>query len=241
MSLKQIFIALVMGLTAVTTFSAVAGQDEGAAKLGEKLKAKYANTVFGEIRPTPFAGIYEVDMGKNIAYTDANGELFLFGHIFDMNTRHDITADRVAQLNKVDFSKLPLDKAIKVVKGNGSRKFAVFSDPDCPFCKRLESTLSGVTDYTAYVFLFPIDSLHPNATSKSESIWCAKDRAAAWTAALTKGVEPQAKKCANPIADLQKLGNGLGVNGTPTIIRADGILMPGAADKPQLEAFLSGK
>ena len=245
MRFRKLIVTATLVASACAGFGAVAAtssdiQSKEVAQLTEKLKARYANTEFGSVRVTPMQGIYEVTMGKNVAYTDVNGDLFLFGHIFDMKTRKDLTADRITELNKVDFSSLPLKNAIKIVKGDGSRKFAVFSDPDCPFCKKLEHSLSGVTNYTEYVFLFPIDSLHPSATVKSESIWCAKDRAASWIDALTKNVEPAAKKCATPLPELQALGTSLGVNGTPTLIRSDGVLMAGAGETAQIESFISG-
>lgn len=200
----------------------------------QKLTTKFPNTHITSISKSPMKGLYEVVMGKNIAYVDETASLFLFGHMFDMETQQDLTQARVDELTKVDFKKLPFDKAIKVVKGDGSRVFAVFSDPDCPYCQRLETDLAGVDNYTMYVFMFPIEQLHPEAPAHATAIWCAKDRGAAWHAFLTSHklpgdeTHPPKMDCATPIAELQALGQSLGVNGTPTLVRPDGKILPGA-------------
>ena len=232
--------ALAFTLSA-SVFSAIA---DDISDLKTKLHDKYPSTPITEIRHAPMGGLYEIDMGRNVAYTDQKAEFLLFGHIFNMATQEDLTQKRIDEASKVAFDSLPLGKAIKIVKGNGAHKFAVFSDPDCPFCKKLETSLKDQNNYTEYVFLFPIDGLHPGATSKAESIWCAagdKGRAKAWVEALTEGKEPVAKHCDNPVAEDQKLGSGFGVQGTPTLINVNGKVVPGAMDGQALTDFISGK
>ena len=210
--------------------------------LKAKLLTKYPNADQKvEVLTTPIAGIYEVDVGRNIAYTDKNGDFMMFGHLFNMTNHADLTKDRLDIITKIDFNQLPLKNAIKIVKGNGSKKFAVFSDPECPFCKRLESSLAKETDYTEYVFLFPIDQLHPGTTAKSQSIWCAKDSAKAWQDALVNGKEPDTANCDNPIEADKKLGASFGVQGTPTLVSINGKVVPGAIEGPALDSFLAGK
>jgi thiol:disulfide interchange protein DsbC len=108
-----------------------------------RLQALYPSTRFGEIRPTPWPGVFEVAMGANLAYVDASGQYFLFGHLYDMKAQRDLTAERKDTLARIDFSALPLADAIKDVRGRGSRALAIFSDPDCPHCRRLEAELEG--------------------------------------------------------------------------------------------------
>jgi thiol:disulfide interchange protein DsbC len=122
------------------------------------------------------------------------------------------------------------------VKGNGTRKFAMFSDADCPFCKRIENDIKRLDDVTIYTFLFPIDQLHPDAARKSAMIWCAPDRAKAWDAFFEAGTLPDNKgDCATPIKDTALLGNRLRVSATPTLVFADGSMVPGALPLAQLE------
>ena len=114
-------------------------------KLAQTLTAKLEQTYQGQnlkvqsVRNTPIAGLYEVVVsGNQVVYVDGSANYMLVGDLIDVNTRQSLTDERSAELNKIDFSSLPLDMAIKEVRGNGKLKVAVFSDPDCPFCKRLE-------------------------------------------------------------------------------------------------------
>jgi thiol:disulfide interchange protein DsbC len=145
------------------------------------------------------------------------------------------------KLTAVNFDALPLDSAIKVVKGNGSRKIAVFADADCPYCKKFEQELVNVKDVTVYTFLYPIDSLHPDAGKKSKQIWCAPDRVKAWDEWMLKNtLAKNDGNCDNPVAKTVELGKKLGVNGTPTIVFADGRRVPGMVPAAKLEQMLGG-
>ncbi len=140
--------------------------------------------------------------------------------MMDAKTRSNLTTERMNALNSIPFDQLPLAKAIKVVKGNGKRQIAVFSDPDCPFCHQLENTLASMTDVTIYTFLYPIASLHPDAPNKAKNIWCANDRSSVWTQWMTqkKAIPAAPATCKNdPLKDLQELGDKLHVNSTPTL------------------------
>lgn len=221
---------------AVAAASSFAMADATPDAMLAKLKAKYPDTSFSSVSKTPMAGIYQVMAGKGIGYTNEQAEIFIFGNMIDLPKKRNLTEEARRELSKVDWSSLPLEKAIKV--GNGKRKLAVFTDPDCPFCRRLETTLASISDTTVYVFMMPLAGLHPDAPAKSESVWCAKDRAKAWTDLMLKGVEPAAKKCANPVAEIVELGEKLGARGTPFLINERGQTLPGAADKARLEAFI---
>lgn len=204
------------------------------------LAKQYPSTKFGAVDKTPIPGLYQVVMGKNIAYVESSGRYFLFGNLFDMKTQQDLTASVRAEANKVDFAKLPKEQAIKIVIGNGKRVFALFSDPDCPYCRRFEQTLSGMTDYTVYVFPFPIASLHPEAPATTEAIWCAGNQAQSWRDYLLQGKKPVVKRCANPIEKNVQLAEKLGIRGTPTLIHQDGRMTSGALDKAALNQWLEG-
>ena len=229
---------IVTALIALT--GAVFAQEASVADPGmmATLKKMYPSTTFKEVNRTTVPGIFEVVMGQNIAYVDQTGRYFLFGRLFDMQKQQDLTAAKLDEANKVEIEQLPLADAIKTVKGNGSRVMYVFSDPDCPYCKQLEQNLVGLTDVTIYTFLFPIEGLHPQAKSKAVSIWCSKDREGAWSALMQKGVVPQAQSCSNPIERNIALAQRFGINGTPTLIAADGRKLPGAASADRIAQWL---
>jgi thiol:disulfide interchange protein DsbC len=209
------------------------------APIAARLQRLYPATHFGVVNPTSWPGVYEVLMGANIAYVDESGQYFLFGHLYDMKAQRDVTAERKDSIAQIDFASLPLSDAIKEVRGNGARVLAIFSDPDCPYCKRLESDLRPLTDVTLYTFLMPIASLHPSARDKAVAIWCAKDRVAAWDATMRQDQALPHAECPHPIDRNIALGERLGIVGTPTIVAADGRVLPGAASKEQIEAWLT--
>lgn len=232
--------ALSVALLAAFATAAIA-QDAAPSQIVEKFKGMYPNTTFKEIRKSQIAGLYEVVMGENIAYTDESGRYFLFGHLFDMKEQVDITAARKVETKKVEFPSQHLASAIKTVKGDGSRTVAVFSDPDCPYCKKLEGELARLNNVTIYTFLYPLETLHPEAKTKSIAVWCAPDKAKAWSALMMAGVTPTLQACNNPINDNLVLGSKLGVVGTPTLIALDGRTLPGAAPADKIDQWLGGK
>lgn len=202
------------------------------------LKKNYPATSFSEIKDTPIQGIYQVELGKNIVYVEKSGRYFLFGRMFDMLEQKDLTGDVRSDESKLKFADLPLKDAIKVKKGNGKRVFAVFTDPDCPFCKQLESTVSRMDDYTMYLFLYPIASLHPNAPEVAESIWCQSNPAKAFQDYVLDGVKPEHKSCTNPIQRNMVFADKYGISGTPTLVHSNGAVAPGAMPRQDLETWL---
>lgn len=218
---------------------AVATKDEAAAyDLMMNLKSKYPDTPITSVKPSPLIGLYEVVMGKSISYTDINGDNFVFGKVYNMETQEDLTQPRLDELNKIDVSRLNKDWAIKRVHGNGESTLYVFSDPDCPYCQRLEQTLLDVKNVTIYLFPMPLAQLHPEAHGISESIWCSKNKASAWEDYMLKQKKPAEAKCKNPISNVLKLAEEFGIRGTPTLINAKGVLKPGALPLGQIQNFI---
>lgn len=208
-----------------------------AARLKKTLEDKFPGAEVRGIAKTAYFGLYEVLLDDRIVYTDTRAKYLLVGAIYDSDSKTNLTEERQRELNRVVVADLPLDKAIVKVKGNGARKLVVFSDPDCPFCAQLEKTLKAVDNTTVYTFLFPIDQLHPDAARKARMIWCAPDRVKAWDAHYDSATLPDnAGDCDNPVAMTQALGARLKINATPTLIFADGSMVPGALPPERLEA-----
>jgi thiol:disulfide interchange protein DsbC len=233
---------LIKSLFKILTLSVLLAQaaiaDEAAVK--QRVQASFPGAEIQSITKTSFAGLYEIVMGERVFYADENADYFFIGSIFDTKNQRNLTEERVQKLMAVKFDTLPLDSAIKIVKGNGKRKMAVFSDPDCPYCKKLEQDMSKVTDVTIYVLLYPIAELHPDSANKAKAIWCAPDKAKAWNEWMLKGNLPKNEgTCDTPIAKLGELGKKLRVYGTPTIIFADGRRVPGAIPAAEIEKNLN--
>jgi thiol:disulfide interchange protein DsbC len=226
-------------LLLLTLLASAAYADE--ASLRKAIESAYPKMSVESIVKTPYSGLYEVYMSGQIVYTDEKFSFLIAeGHLVDSKSKKDVTTERLADLSKIDFASLPLEQAIKVVKGNGSRKMAVFSDPDCPFCKRLEQNeLSNITDVTIYTFLMPLDQLHPDAANKAKAIWCSADHVKAWQDWVLNGQLPKkSSNCDTPLEKVATLARRLGVTSTPTIFFADGKRMLGAYPAAEIERAL---
>ncbi|MFM9914619.1 MAG: DsbC family protein [Rhizobacter sp.] len=216
--------------------SAFAGEAEIRKALGERL------TDLGkvdEVTKLPIAGLFEVRIGTDVYYTDENGNYLIEGQLIDTKTHANLTEERVSKLTAIDFSSLPLKDAIVWKQGDGSRKIAVFADPNCGYCKRFERDIRQIKDVTIYTFLFPI--LGGDSPEKSRNIWCAKDRAKTWIDWMVDGATPPRMMGDCDSSVLQRntaLGRKHKVTGTPALVFEDGKRVPGAMKVDQLEKQL---
>jgi thiol:disulfide interchange protein DsbC len=219
-------------------FSLAAGADPVAERIKAELKKKLPEAPVDSVRKTAYGNLYEVIAAGEIIYTDEKATFILVGPIVDLKTKENVTEARLRQVNAVKFESLPLENAIKIVRGNGSRKVAMFADPNCGYCKRFERDLLAVNDITVYLFLYPI--LSPDSTEKSKVVWCSADPAKAWLDLMTKDVPLQGSSaCATPIDKNIAFGREKRINGTPTIFFQSGERVPGAMPIAEFEKRLS--
>lgn len=186
-----------------------------------------------------YLGLYEIYSGGEVFYTDEKvSAIIRGGELIDARTKQNITRTRMQKLTAIKFSDLPLDLAVRQVRGNGKRVLASFEDPNCGYCKRLAKEMTTLDNATIYTFLFPI--LSPDSKQKSEKIWCAPDRAKAWNEWMIQGREPSGPANCDTaaISKILELGRKLGVSGTPTIFFANGERAPGALPLAEIEQRL---
>ena len=192
------------------------------------------------VAKTPIPGLLEITSGLDVFYVDASGRYAMVeGRLIDLQTKKDITQERLDHLNRVDFAALPLHLAIKTVQGTGRRAIAIFEDPTCPVCKSLHKFIAQLPDVTVYTFVYPVVS--PEALPITQAAWCASNKAQAWEAAMTGNVPPpgHAATCdTSAIKTILALGDKLQVQGTPTVFLANGRRLVGATPPEQfLEAL----
>ena len=241
---NRVAIAVIAALAASACFAQAdkpAPLTAEAAAIKKNLEQKFPGAEIKLVTKTSYlGGLYEVQLDDRIVYTDAKAKHIMVGAMYDSDAKVNLTEERQRKLNRVNVATLPLDMAIKKVKGTGARTMYVFSDADCPFCARLEQELKNVDNVTIYTFLYPIDALHPDAARKSRVIWCSPDRLQAWEAYYDSGKLPDnAGDCDNPVAKTVELGNKFKVNATPTLVFADGTVIAGAMPAQRLESELN--
>ena len=216
--------AAALVLAAAFALPAHAQQEE---KIKAALKKSVPEAPVDSVRRINYGNLYEVVVGGDIYYTDETGGFLISGSIIDLKTKQNVTEARMRQVNAIKWADLPLDNAVKITRGNGSRKVAIFEDPNCGYCKRFERDLLGVTDITVYVFLYPI--LAPDSMEKSKAVWCAADRGKMWLDHMTRDAAITGDtKCETPIEKTLALGREKRIQGTPTIIFENGERVPGA-------------
>jgi thiol:disulfide interchange protein DsbC len=234
--MKIILTALLLALISTATLAAESD-------IRKAIESAYPGVKISNIAKSPINGIFEVStdgpQGPLVVYSDNMGEHLLIGDLLNIKNKRNLTRERMDKLTEVKWDSLPLHNAIKVVKGDGSRKLAVFSDPDCPYCKKAEVELNKLDNVTVYNFAYPLP-MHPDAGRKAILVWCSKDRAKAWQDLMLKGIVPSGKAdCKNPIEDNLALGEKLRIDGTPAMIFPNGKRIPGYVDATRLEAMLN--
>jgi thiol:disulfide interchange protein DsbC len=220
----------------VTSTHAETDQEATVRKLvGPKL-AK--NTKIDTVTKTPYSGLFEVHVGAEIIYTDKDARYLIVGNIIDADNATNYTKQRIDEINKIRFSDLPLDSALKMVKGDGKRVMATFEDPNCGPCKQLRKNIQTLDNVTVYTFMYNI--LAEDSAEKSKNIWCSGDKNKAWDEwMLYRKLATVADiNCANPNEKVLALGKKLRVNATPTTVFMDGSRLTGAVDAKALEGKL---
>ena len=236
--LKRILVLVLLGpVLALAQAAEPAGKLTNEVIIKRTLESRLSGTKVDTVTKTPYLGLYEVRLDNEILYTDERMNYIFSGNIIDGKSMQNLTEKRLRDLSAIKWENLPLDAAFKTVRGNGKRTLAVFSDPNCPYCKRFEKDLAKVDDVTIYTFLYPI--LSEDSHEKSKAVWCSADKSKAWSELMLNGTVPAAARCDTPIEKNLALGRKYRVNGTPTLVFANGERVPGAIPQAQLEKLLA--
>ena len=233
--IKNVLLAL-----GLLTMCAAWGQEALIRKnLGERI-AQLKN--IDEITKSPVAGLYEVRVnGTDIFYTDSEGNFLIQGSLIDSRLKRNLTEERIEKLSAVDFDSLPVKDAFTIVRGNGSRKLAVFEDPNCGYCKRFERDLQKIDNVTVFMYLYPI--LGPDSVEKSKNVWCSKEPGKVWQDWMVRDrplpVIAPAGCDASAITRNVALGRKYKISGTPTLLFVNGSRVPGAISAAEVEKHLA--
>lgn len=207
-----------------------------------RLAARYPATHIDAVRESGLPGIYELVMGRQIAYVDGDGRYFLFGHIFDLAANRDITEERLQDVSRVDVSAVGPDQVLEDARLPQGRVVYVFSDPGCVHCRELEQSIAAMAGVSPRTILLPLQS---GSRALARDLWCAPDRHAAWQGwMLHQEAPPTASADCAAAADLVidrnlALATRWGIRGTPGLVAADGRIALGARSAESLRAWLT--
>lgn len=223
---KNSHLSLFLAVVAVLALACgLARADEASVK--KELESRFPGLKIDRITKTNILDLYEVVSGKEVVYTDDKATYLFSGNLIEVKTRKNLTQERIEQLTAINFKDLPFELAIKTVRGKGTRQVAMFSDPNCPYCKRMDKALSEIDDVTIYTFLYPI--LAADSADKAKMIWCAPDRSRAYNDWMLRGRAPSVgKDCDAPISRMVELGRRLGMDSVPVTIMTSGQRIVGA-------------
>lgn len=228
--MKKLLLSLLAGLTWLGTpvFAAdspapAADHKAASAAIRAAIAQKFPDVTVNDVRPTPMKGIYEVAMGADLAYVSADGSYLIAGDLYEIGTRTNLTEagrqkSRVQALAKLDEREMIVFKPAKV-----KHTITVFTDVECGYCRKLHGEIAQLNERGVQVRYLAYPRAGPGTEdwAKMEAVWCSTDRKKAITDAKA-GKDVKAQQCSTPIAKQFKLGEQLGVRGTPAIFTASG-------------------
>jgi len=214
-----------------------AGADENAIR--QSITKSMPSVKIESIKPSEIKGLYEVIVGSSILYVSDDGKYLLQGRLIDVDAHKDLTEEKLSGTRKLAIEKVGKDNMIIFKPKIGKYTVTVFTDIDCGYCRKLHSEIDqylaeGIT--IQYLF-FPRAGKGSDSYNKAVSVWCAKDRNAALTAAK-KDQKIEAKTCDNPVDEHMQLGADFDVKGTPMIVTEKGNIYPGYLPAKQLVELL---
>jgi len=175
------------------------------------------------IRESQLPGIYEVLLGTQVYYLTGDGRYLMRGDLFDLRDKSNLSQQvREAARTRL-LKKIPASDYIEFAPKHPTHTIYVFTDVTCPFCRRLHSHIAQLNDGGLAVryLAFPRNGIKSAAYKEMVSVWCAKDRKAALTAAKL-GDRIPSRQCPNPVKKDFNLGQNMGVRGTPAIYLENG-------------------
>ena len=211
--------------------------------LKTNLQANLPELVIDGVNPTVIPGMYEVVAGRKVFYVDATGRYAILGNLVDLTTKESLTERAVKKLTAVNWNDLPLKIAIRRTIGTGENRIAVFTDPDCPFCQRLEQdTIPKLKNVTVYYFLYPL-KIHAASEIDSKKILCAENPDQMYLLWMTAKdpILPKSTSCNNSknLATMMSVGkNIVDIEATPTIILPSGQVIMGLVPADYLNKLI---
>ena len=239
---KLITLAGALLLSSVFSQSAVAQADVDAAtadKIRNSLNVLLPGLTPDSIRATPVDNLYEIAFGARIVYITSDGRYLLQGKMVDLETRTEITEERLSELKLAAMSAVGEDQMVIYGPEDAKHTVTVFTDIDCGYCRKLHAEMDQYNKQgirIRYLF-YPRAGIGSDSFNKAVSVWCADNRHTAMDQAKAGEAVP-ASKCENPVASHHALGQTMRVQGTPALVLENGEMVPGYVPADRLRRAL---
>jgi thiol:disulfide interchange protein DsbC len=186
------------------------------------------------ISESKIPGFYNVVTDGHVILMSGDGKYLIEGHAYDIDARTDLMHEGMTEARKEGLAKIAPDKKLIFAPPNPKYTVTVFTDVDCPYCRQFHKQIAEYNRLGIAVeyVLYPL-SIHPGADKKAQTVWCEKDRNAAYTNAMNGQALPQ-KTCSNPIAEVTSIAASMGIDGTPAVLTSDGTQLGGYVAPAQL-------
>ncbi|WP_376692672.1 DsbC family protein [Wenzhouxiangella sp. EGI_FJ10409] len=217
----------------------VTAADESA--IEERVRSLVPEIETLSIAETPVPGMMEVQLNNEILYMSEDGRYLVQGRMIDLETQTDLTDSAKAVLRREKLADLDESQMVSFGPEDAEYELMVFTDTDCGYCRRLHEQIDEYIDEGIRInyLAFPRAGAGSETFDTMVSVWCADDRQSAMNTAKA-GQQPPQAKCDNPVEEHYRLGKSLGVTGTPSMMTANGDMIPGYVPPQQLRQRLEG-
>ncbi|MGD9020672.1 MAG: thioredoxin fold domain-containing protein [Lysobacterales bacterium] len=239
--MHRIFLTFAAFLASLAFTTATAGvvEEREFSAVEEKVRTLVPNASTIAVAETPIPGLLQVQINSEVIYVTEDGQYLLQGQIINIDTRMNITDQAKSGIRKAALTGLDPEEQITFAPEKADYNLLVFTDIECGYCRKLHNQMAEYNDngIAIHYLAFPRAGIGSASYDKYVSVWCAEDQKAAMTLAKNGG-DPEPADCQNPIAEQYGLARDIGVTGTPAIVTADGMLIPGYVPPVQLRQRL---
>lgn len=230
---------ILKGMVSVLLLAPVLAVADGYDQIRERLSTLVTGDVEISIAESPLPGILQVRFGSDIVYMTEDGRYLLQGRVLDLDTRQDITDQAKSKIRQELVDEIDHSKLISYGEKDAEFDIIVFTDVDCGYCRRLHQQVEEYNDAGIRISYaaFPRAGAGSETFRKMTSVWCADDQQAAMDLAKGGGT-PEPLDCEAPVSDQYRLGQAVGVTGTPALVTPDGDLIPGYVPPADLRVRL---
>jgi thiol:disulfide interchange protein DsbC len=191
------------------------------------------------ITKSPVAGLYEVTVPPRVFYMTKDARFVFVGDLIDLQSSKNVTEDKRTGARKAALEKVKDSMIVFAPKGETKHTVTVFTDIDCAYCRKLHSQIGEYNKLGIAIryLAFPRAGIGSASYKKAVNVWCAKDPRKALTRAKNGETVPE-HHCDSPVAQQYRLGQLLGVNGTPALVLENGEIYPGYVPPKRLAQLL---